>query len=120
MIVRVYGSLATQQISGGKLKIMQKALSGENFVWGVMLHTKIIGKLNQCRATDSGEFSFGSILVSWVFKRVPMLHLRVLLDVLGKRELWLKRWAVILVRHGGGEGGHYFMTEISQVWNQMQ
>jgi hypothetical protein len=33
MIVRVYGSLATQQISGGQLRIMQRALSGENFSW---------------------------------------------------------------------------------------
>jgi hypothetical protein len=46
MIVRVYGSLATQRISGGQLKIMQRALSGEHFSWGVMLHTKMIGKLN--------------------------------------------------------------------------
>jgi hypothetical protein len=30
-IVRVYGSLATQRISGGQLRIMQRALSGEHF-----------------------------------------------------------------------------------------
>jgi hypothetical protein len=23
---------------------------------------------------------------------------------------------MILVHHGGGEGGHYFMTEAAQVW----
>jgi hypothetical protein len=31
MIVRVYGSLATQRISGGQLRVMQRALAGEHF-----------------------------------------------------------------------------------------
>jgi hypothetical protein len=64
MIVRIYGSLATQRINGGKLRIMQRALGGDNFSWGLMLHSKMIGKLNRCRAMDSGYFSFGSILVA--------------------------------------------------------
>jgi hypothetical protein len=64
MIVRVYGSLATQRISGGELKIIQRGLCGEHFSWGLMLHTKMIGQLNRCRAINSGDFSFGSILVA--------------------------------------------------------
>jgi hypothetical protein len=43
IIVRVYESLATQWISGGQLKIMQRELSGEHFASDVMLHTKMIG-----------------------------------------------------------------------------
>jgi hypothetical protein len=113
MIVRVYGSLATQWISGGQLRIMQRALSGEHFAWGLMLHAKMVGQLNRCRAADSGEFSFGSILVAWFLERVPMLHPRVLLDAPGVREPRLRRWATILVHHGGGEGGHYFTTELA-------
>jgi hypothetical protein len=31
MVVRVYGSLMTQRISGGQLRIMQRALGGEHF-----------------------------------------------------------------------------------------
>jgi hypothetical protein len=31
MIMRVYGSLATQRISGGHLRIMERALEGEHF-----------------------------------------------------------------------------------------
>jgi hypothetical protein len=31
MVVRVYGSLVTQGISGGQLKIIGRALAGENF-----------------------------------------------------------------------------------------
>ena len=31
MSVRVYGSLATQQISGGQLRVMGRALARENF-----------------------------------------------------------------------------------------
>jgi hypothetical protein len=84
--------LATQWISGGQLRIMQRALGGEHFSWGLMLHTKMIGKLNQCRAADSGDFSFGSILVAWFLERVPMLHLRVLLDAPRAREPRLMRW----------------------------
>jgi hypothetical protein len=83
MIVRVYGSLATQWISGGQLRIMQRALGGEHFSWGLMLHAKMVGQLNRCRAADSGEFSFGSILVAWFLERVPMLCPRVLLDAPG-------------------------------------
>jgi hypothetical protein len=29
------------------------------------------------------------------------------------------RWAHVLARHGGGEGGHYFMTTMVRVWRQM-
>jgi hypothetical protein len=28
-------------------------------------------------------------------------------------------WASILVRHGGGEGDHYFTTELARVWHHM-
>jgi hypothetical protein len=31
MIVRVYGSLATQRISGGHLSVMERVLDGEHF-----------------------------------------------------------------------------------------
>jgi hypothetical protein len=64
MIVRVYGSLATQQISGGQLRIMGRALIGENFSWGLMLHAKMVGQLDRCWTMDLGDFSFGSILVA--------------------------------------------------------
>jgi hypothetical protein len=119
MILRVYGSLATQWISGGKSKIMQRELISEHFSWGVMLHTMMIGQPNRCQVVKSGEFSFGSILVAWFLERVPMLRLRVLLDASSVRETRLRWWVTILVRHGGGEGGHYFTTKISRVWWQM-
>jgi hypothetical protein len=83
MVVRVYGSLATQWISGGQLRIMGRALEGENFSWGLMLHAKMVGQLNRCRVVDSGDFSFRSILVALFSERVPMLHPRVLLGAPG-------------------------------------
>jgi hypothetical protein len=83
MVVRVYGSLMTQRISGGQLRIMERALAGEHFSWGLMLHAKMVGQLDRCRAADSGEFSFGLVLVAWFLERVPMLHLRVLLGAPG-------------------------------------
>jgi hypothetical protein len=64
MIVRVYGSLATQRISGGQLSVMERVLASEHFTWGLMLHAKMVGKLDRCRSTDTGELSFGSILVA--------------------------------------------------------
>ena len=33
MIVRVYGSLATQRISGGQLLVLERVLGGEQFAW---------------------------------------------------------------------------------------
>jgi hypothetical protein len=29
------------------------------------------------------------------------------------------RWEAVLVREGGGEGGHHFMVELSHVWHQI-
>jgi hypothetical protein len=43
MIVRVYGSLATQWISGGHLCVMEKVLSSEHFSWGLTLHARMVG-----------------------------------------------------------------------------
>jgi hypothetical protein len=48
MIVRVYGSLATHRISGGQLRIIERALGGDHFAWGLMLHAKMMGQLNSC------------------------------------------------------------------------
>jgi hypothetical protein len=119
MIVRVYGSLATQWISGGQLCVMDRVLFSEHFVWGIMLHAKMVGQLDHCRSTDTGEFSFGSILVAWFLERVPMLHSRILLGAHGAREPRLRRWSNVFLRHGGGEGSHFFITEVAQVWWQM-
>jgi hypothetical protein len=62
-----------------------------------MLHTKMTGNLNRCQATDSGDFSFGLILVAWFLEQVPMLWPRVLLEVVDAQEPRLMRWASILV-----------------------
>jgi hypothetical protein len=43
MVVRFYGSLATQRISGGQLRIMERALSDDHFSWGLILHAKMVG-----------------------------------------------------------------------------
>jgi hypothetical protein len=54
----------TQQIYGGQLRVMGRALVGEHFAWGLMLHTRMVGQLDRCRSTDIGDFAFGSILVA--------------------------------------------------------
>jgi hypothetical protein len=64
MIVRVYGSLATQRISGGQLLVMGRVLADEQFAWGLMLHARMVGQLDHCRSMDTGDFAFGSILVA--------------------------------------------------------
>ena len=48
-----------------------------------------------------------------------MLFPRVLLGAPGVRELRLRWWLTILIHHGGGEGGHFFMPEAAQVWWKM-
>jgi hypothetical protein len=119
MIVRVYGSLATQRISGGQLMVMERVLAGEHFAWGLTLHARMVGQLDHCRSMDTGEFSFGSILVAWFLERVSMLRPRILLGAPGVREPRLRWWSTVLLRHGGGEGGHFFTAEVAQVWRQM-
>jgi hypothetical protein len=83
MVMGVYGSLAIQQISGGQLRIMVRALVADHFSWGLMLHAKMVGHLDRCRVADSRDFAFGSILVAWFLERVPMLHPRFLLGTPG-------------------------------------
>jgi len=48
-----------------------------------------------------------------------MLHPRVLFSALGAQESQLMRWSMILIHHSGGEGGHFFLVEAAQVWQQM-
>jgi hypothetical protein len=120
MIVRIYGSLATQRISGGQLLVLERVVVGrERFAWGLMLHARMIAQLDRCRSTGTGEFAFGSILVAWFLERVPMLRPRVLLEMPGAREPRLRWWSSVLVRHGGGEGGHYFSAQAEQIWRQI-
>jgi hypothetical protein len=116
MVVRIYGSLGTQWITGGQLRIVERVLDGDHFSWGLMLHSRMMGQIHQCQTSDSGDFSFGSILVAWFLERVPLLCPRILLEPAGPREPRLMRWAHVLARHGGGEGGHYFMTMVACVW----
>jgi hypothetical protein len=42
MIIRGYGSLATQQISGGQLLVLERVVGGEQFAWGLTLHARMI------------------------------------------------------------------------------
>jgi hypothetical protein len=116
MIVRIYGSLATQWISGGQLLVLERVLAGERFTSGLTLHARMVAQLDHCRYTNTGEFAFRSILVDWFLERVLMLHLRILLGAPGARELRLRQWSTVLLLHGGGEGGHLFSAEVAQVW----
>jgi hypothetical protein len=99
---------------------MERVVVGrEWFAWGLTLYAQMIMQLDHCRARGTGEFAFGSILVAFFLERVPMLRPRVLLEVPEVRELRLRRWSQILVCHGGGEGGHYFTVQATQIWWQM-
>jgi hypothetical protein len=119
MIVRVYGSTAPHRISGGELMLMERVVVGrERFAWGLALHARMIAQLDRCRSTGRGEFAFASILVAFFLERVPALRPRVVLEVPAARHPRLRRWSEILVRGGGGEGGHYFSEEAAQIWRQ--
>jgi hypothetical protein len=60
---------------------MEGELVGEHFSWGMMPHVKMVGKLDRCCISYSGDFSFGSILVAWFLDRVPMFFPRLLLGM---------------------------------------
>jgi hypothetical protein len=119
MIVRIYGSTAPHRISGGELSLMERVVVGrERFAWGLALHSQMVTQLDRCRSAGRGEFTFGSILVAFFLERVPALRPRVVLEVPAVRHPRLRRWSEILVRHGGGEGGHYFTEQAAQIWRQ--
>jgi hypothetical protein len=119
MIVRIYGSTAPHRISGGELSLMERVVVGrERFAWGLALHSQMVAQLDRCRSAGRGEFTFGSILVAFFLERVPALRPRVVLEVPEVRHPRLRRWSEILVRHGGGEAGHYFTEQVAQIWRQ--
>jgi hypothetical protein len=64
MIVRVYGSLVPQRINGGQLLVLERVLVSKHFSWGLTLHVRMVAQLDHCQSIDTGEFSFGSILVA--------------------------------------------------------
>jgi hypothetical protein len=49
MVVRIYRSLGTQQITGGQLREVEKFLDGDLFAWDVLMHTNMMGQRNSCR-----------------------------------------------------------------------
>jgi hypothetical protein len=95
IIVRIYGSLGTQGISGGQFRIMQRVLDGDFSSWGLMLHANMMGQIHRFRTTIFSDFFFGSIFVAWFLETVPMLCSRVLLSAIVLQELrcnGLKFW----------------------------
>jgi hypothetical protein len=86
MVVRIYGSLGTQWITGGQLRVVEEVLDGDLFAWGVLMHTRMMSQLNRCRRADSGDFAFGSVLVAWFLERVPLLCPWILLEPASRRE----------------------------------
>jgi hypothetical protein len=119
MIVQIYGSTAPHRMSGGELSLMERVVVGrERFAWGMALHSQMVAQLDRCRSSGRGEFTFGSILVAFFLERVSALRPRVVMEVPEVRHPRLRRWSEILARHGGGEGGHYFMEQVAQIWRQ--
>jgi hypothetical protein len=57
--------------------------------------------------------------VAWFLERVSMLRPRILLGVPRAREPQMRRWSTVLLRHGGGEGGHFSTAKATQIWRQM-
>jgi hypothetical protein len=49
---------------------MGRVLVGEHFASGLTLHARMVGKLDRCQSTDTGDFAFGSILVALFLERV--------------------------------------------------
>jgi hypothetical protein len=60
-----------------------------------------------------------SILVAWFVERVPLLHPRILLEPSGPWEPRLMQLVDVLVWNDGGECGHYWMTTVMHVWQQI-
>jgi hypothetical protein len=65
---------------------MQRVLDRDFFAWGLTLDAKMMGQINRCRTANSGDFSFGLILVAWFLERVLMLCPKVLLSMAEARE----------------------------------
>jgi hypothetical protein len=42
MVVRIYGSLGTQPITCGQLRVVEEVLDGDLFAWGVLMHTRMM------------------------------------------------------------------------------
>jgi hypothetical protein len=67
--------------------VVEEVLDGDLFAWGVLMQTQMVSQLNWCQCVDSGDFTFGSVLVAWFLERVPLLRPQILLVPASRESL---------------------------------
>jgi hypothetical protein len=48
IVVRIYRSFGTQQVTRGQLRVVEQVLHGDLFSWDVLMHTNMMGHVNWC------------------------------------------------------------------------
>ena len=85
-VLRILGSQALHHITGGQMMIVEKVLIGTYYGWAQMMLVSLKRHLSLCTRQVNHDFSYGTVLCSFFFEKIPTLQPRVQLPDGGPRE----------------------------------
>jgi hypothetical protein len=107
----ITGSTTIHQASRAQMNCAIQCMNAQIFDWSTTLLECMKRQLTHCRQRTQRNFRFGTILCSFVFKRVLCFNPRVVVRGHLASFPVVCRWAVLLLRHGGGRTVEAFDDE---------
>jgi hypothetical protein len=108
LIGRITGSVALHQASWAQMNYAFQYLNAQIFDWSTTLLEFMKRQLAYFQLRTQRNFGFGTILCSFFFERVPRFSPRVVVRGHQASLLAMCRWAVLLLRQGGGRTNESF------------
>ena len=101
-IARVNGSSSLHQASQLTMSVVVDCLTTV-FDWCTPILASMKSQLTSIKRGETKNFSYGTILCTFFFERIPALRLRVAVSISTPRDPRMGRWADLMKRLGGGE-----------------
>ena len=87
-----------------------EAMAPTVFNWAEALLVTFKEHLTMCRRGELKQFGYGTILVSFFFKRLPHLRPQVAFTEFKERDPHMLRWVEVMSHHGGSRSKVKFET----------
>jgi len=102
MIIHLAGSKSQHVAINYELLLALDCLQPQVFNWcqGSLHQVKV--ELTACKTWAQREFGYGTLIVSFILERVPLMRSRMSLGIVGPRMTSTKGWAS-LAPHTGGD-----------------
>ena len=104
-IVKLCGSATFHVATGSQMRIAVDCFRGTIFNWCETVLANIKGQLTRAKNGKLNNFGYGSIVVTFALKRIPLLAPQhILVDVGRAQEPRMIRWVTLMAHHNeGGE-----------------